>query len=143
MVSSLVACTSASPFKSINATKTDLGLSELDAIQFILNYITDSDLGVFEHARSFISDSISSGLAFPLHLLLTAAHGYTGVLRYFLHPTLSIEVNARVKTQLLKFVKICPQHDPADWKILWNQRVLELVRYIREFSLHYIPDIRY
>jgi hypothetical protein len=140
LLSAVLACSASSPFKNINMTMAALGFSEIEAIQFVLNYI-HNDTASTDAAKTFLSELVRISQAFPLHLLLSASHGYTGALRYSAHPAINIEVNARIKSQLLALVGLLPSHDTRDWKLLWNQRALELLQLLSETVLPSLPSV--
>ena len=80
LMCSVLACI-ASSFKSVTTTMTALDMDEIQALQFILDYVTHTNRGS-EVARQFIKKLISEWSALPLHILLCASHGHIGVLRY-------------------------------------------------------------
>ncbi|CAH0396079.1 unnamed protein product [Bemisia tabaci] len=130
LLKAVMLCASKTPFKSVPTTMTALSMTEIEAIEFVIKYVTSNDISPAD-ANQFLAQMVNQHTALPLHILLTSAHGFIGAIRYFLHPQLSIEINANIKMMISTFVLTTPEHNAPDWIHLWNHRALELLAAVR------------
>ncbi|KAL7298777.1 hypothetical protein TKK_0008522 [Trichogramma kaykai] len=109
LLSAVMSFITSSPFKNMNTTMTALGLNQLEALQFIMNYSQDSDHKGSVQAKQFLCRILANKDTFPLELLSDAAFAYLSAFRYEQHPALIIDIVARVKTQLLSLSSVYDQ----------------------------------
>ncbi|QVT76732.1 RdRp [Bemisia tabaci toti-like virus 1] len=129
LISAIIGFSASTPFKSLQATQLALGITEMEAIIYMLEFSSlgqpNRDLARQHLAKLFMYNSI-----IPLHVLLFASFGFLGNYRQVVHPSIVLTVNTVVKSDLADRMLSMQRAPLAYWLELWEHRAALLLRAI-------------